>query len=207
MYKQKLLLLTLSAVVAALAGCSRDAAPPASAAKGPGPSPSVIPVPREFNGGKGYFAVSGATRVRYSGGAGAPEAANYFVEQAKANPELGLGGATEGSATSKGVFFEITPNDQSLSDEGYTLKVTEDGAHVAARNPLHRVDQSQQPPPFAVARTPWLRPLGHHPSFSDPNRQSLFRHQSARGETVPRHRSQRILPDVSCFTNDPVALL
>jgi hexosaminidase len=135
MYKQKLLLLTLSAVVAALAGCSRDAAPPASAAKGPGPSPSVIPVPREFNGGKGYFAVSGATRVRYSGGAGAPEAANYFVEQAKANPELGLGGATEGSATSKGVFFEITPNDQSLSDEGYTLKVTEDGAHVAARTP------------------------------------------------------------------------
>jgi hexosaminidase len=95
----------------------------------------VIPVPREFNGGKGYFAVSGATRVRYSGGAGAPEAANYFVEQAKANPELGLGGATEGSATSKGVFFEITPNDQSLSDEGYTLKVTEDGAHVAARTP------------------------------------------------------------------------
>ena len=135
MYKQKLLLLTLSAVVAALAGCSRDAAPPASAAKGPGPSPSVIPVPREFNGGKGYFAVSGATRVRYSGGAGAPEAANYFVEQAKANPELGLGGATEGSATSKGISFEITPDDQSLSDEGYTLKVTEDGAHVAARTP------------------------------------------------------------------------
>ena len=135
MYKQKILVLTLSALLAALAACSRDAAPPAAAAKGPGPSPGVIPVPREFNGGTGYFAINGATKVRYSGGAGAQEAANYFVEQARANPELGLATPAEEGPSSKGISFEITAGDASLSDEGYTLKVTADGAHVAARTP------------------------------------------------------------------------
>src|SRR6187455_648006 len=135
MYKQKILVLTLSALLAALAACSRDAAPPAAAAKGPGPSPGVIPVPREFNGGTGYFAINGATKVRYSGGAGAQEAANYFVEQARANPELGLATPAEEGPSSKGISFEITASDASLADEGYTLKVTADGAHVAARTP------------------------------------------------------------------------
>ena len=81
--------ITLSALLTVLAACSRDAAPSA-AAQGPGPSPAIIPVPREFAGGNGWFAVNASTKVHYSGGAGAAEAASYFIEQAKQNPEIEL---------------------------------------------------------------------------------------------------------------------
>jgi hexosaminidase len=125
----------LSALLAFLAACSGESAKAPKAGQGPGPSPGVIPVPREFNGGAGFFAVNAATRVHYSGGAGAAEAASYFIEQAKQNPEIALAAATEGKAGPKGISFEITPADQSLEDEGYALVITVDGAHVTARTP------------------------------------------------------------------------
>ena len=135
MYKQKILVLTLSALLAALAACSRDAAPPAAAAKGPGPSPGVIPVPREFNGGTGYFAINGATKVRYSGGAGAQEAANYFVEQARANPELGLATPAEEGPSSKGISFEITAGDASLAMISKEIPLAEGLSSAGAARP------------------------------------------------------------------------
>ena len=94
--------ITLSALFTVLAACSRDAGPQPGAAQGPGPSPAIIPVPREFSGGNGWFAVNAATRVRYSGGAGAAEAANYFIEQAKHNPEIVLAAASEGASRVEG---------------------------------------------------------------------------------------------------------
>jgi len=135
MKQQRLLAFTLAAVLAALAACSRDASHAPTSAKDPGPSPGVIPVPREFSGGNGYFAINATTRVTYRGGAGAMEAANYFVEQAKRNPEIVLAAPGEAEPASKGIFFEITPNDQALAEEGYTLAVTPDGARVIARTP------------------------------------------------------------------------
>ena len=133
MNKQRFLAFTVSAVLVALAGCSRDAAQAPTGAKGP--PPGVIPVPREFNGGKGYFAINATTTVRYRGGAGAMEAANYFVEQAKHNPEIVLAAPREGEPAAKGISFEITANDQSLADEAYALTVSPDGARVIARTP------------------------------------------------------------------------
>ena len=132
---RRIAVIALSALFTVLAACSRDAGPQPGAAQGPGPSPAIIPVPREFSGGNGWFAVNAATRVRYSGGAGAAEAANYFIEQAKLNPEIVLAAASEGAGASKGISFEITPSDQSLADEGYALAVSPDGARVTARTP------------------------------------------------------------------------
>ena len=103
MRQQRILTITLSVVLAALAACSPDAAQAPGQAKDPGPSPGVIPVPREFSGGNGYFAVNATTRVTYRGGAGAMEAAGYFVEQAKHNPEIVVAPPRESEPASNGI--------------------------------------------------------------------------------------------------------
>ena len=92
-------------------------------------------MPREFSAGNGWFAVNAATKVHYSGGAGAAEAANYFIEQAKHNPEIVLAAASEGAAASKDISFEITPADQSLAGRGLCARRfagwrARDGAHA-----------------------------------------------------------------------------
>jgi hexosaminidase len=133
--RKRFAVITLSALFTVLAACSRDAGPKAGAAQGSGPSPGVIPVPREVSAGDGWFAVNAATKVHYSGGAGAAEGANYFIEQAKHNPEIVLAAPSESAAAPKAISFEIKPADQSLQDEGYTLLVSPDGARVTARTP------------------------------------------------------------------------
>ena len=135
MMNRRIAAIALSALLTFLAACSGESAQTPRAAQGPGPSPGVIPVPREFNGGNGWFAVNAATKVHYSGGTGAAEAAAYFIERAKQNPEIAFAAASEGEAGSKAIAFVITPADQSLEDEGYSLLVSVDGARVTARTP------------------------------------------------------------------------
>ena len=118
-----------------LAACSKNESARPAAAQPAGPPPAVIPVPRDFSGGNGWFAVNAATKVHHSGGAGAAEAANYFIAQAAKNPEIVLAVAREGAAASKGISFEITPADQSMGEEAYALTVTPEGARVTARTP------------------------------------------------------------------------
>ena len=64
------------------------------AAQGSGPSPAIIPVPREFSAeATAWFAVNAATTVRYSGGDRRRGGRDYFIEQAKHNPEIVAGGS------------------------------------------------------------------------------------------------------------------
>jgi hypothetical protein len=143
MKQQRIFAFTLSVVLAALAACSPDAAQAPGQAKDPGPSPGVIPVPREFSGGNGYFAVNATTRVTYRGGAGAMEAAGYFVEQAKHNRDRAA--APREDEPASGNFLRDHGERQSAAD-----KVCAGSDPDGARHRTH-TGRSSTPSPLGTA--------------------------------------------------------
>jgi len=118
-----------------LVACGPNTSEQAKVAKAAGPPPSIIPVPRDFAGGTGLFKVDATTDVIFSGGEGASQAANIFVEHLKDNPEIVLDPPREDDSESKSVSFVLVPGEQSFEAEGYELSVTEGGAVIKARTP------------------------------------------------------------------------
>jgi hexosaminidase len=117
-----------------LAGCSPEPAKAPAAAKGAGPTPLVIPVPRDFTRQEGSFSISAATEVVYSGDGAAP-AANYLVEQLKLHPQVSLGAVQPGEPESGAVAFVLAPDDASFEAEGYSLVITPKGVTIRSRTP------------------------------------------------------------------------
>src|SRR3954471_2645634 len=102
--------LGLMCAVALLAACSPGKREPAkTVAKGAPPAPLLIPVPRDFKVGTNAFRVDAATVVTYSGGAGAAEAAQYFADLARQNPEITVRSPREDDSESKSISFLIAP--------------------------------------------------------------------------------------------------
>jgi hexosaminidase len=124
----------LAGVFAALTACGSGGGDRAPAAR-PSPSPFVIPVPREFTAGTGAFRVSAATPVIHSGGAGAAEAARYFAQLARKNPEITVRTPREDDSASDAISFVIAAADESFAAEGYSLSAKPDGVVVKARTP------------------------------------------------------------------------
>jgi len=118
-----------------LVGCGRGPTEQPKVAKPAGPPPTVIPVPRDFTPGTGAFRVDATTDVIFSGGEGASQAANFFVEHLKDNPELVLEAPREDDSESKSISFVLVPGEQSFEAEGYELSVAEGGAVIKARTP------------------------------------------------------------------------
>ena len=100
-------------MLARLAGLRRlSAGRKPQAAKPAGPTPLVIPVPRDFARGEGAFRVAATTEVVYSGGAGAAEAASYFIEHLKGDPQLYLQPAARGRRGAGRISFVLDANAQ-----------------------------------------------------------------------------------------------
>jgi len=116
-----------------LGGCSPEPAKAPTAPKAAGPTPLVIPVPREATRNEGNFNVSATTEVVYSGGDGAAQAAKYLVEQLKANPEISLGAPQPDEPGSKTIAFVLAPDDQSFEPEGYSLVISPNGVIIRSR--------------------------------------------------------------------------
>src|SRR5262252_6109125 len=107
---------------AVLSACGGPGANQSSQAKGKtsaGPVPSVIPAPRDYTRGSGYYRVGAANDVIYSGGAGAKQAADFFVEHLAANPGIVLRPAFEKDSKHSSISFQLSPSDQSFEPEGY----------------------------------------------------------------------------------------
>lgn len=115
-----------------LAACSPDSRQ-APAATAPTPTPLVIPVPREHARGDGRYDVSATTDVVYAG-EGAANAANWFVDQVRANPEVALRPAQAGDPDDGDITFVIV-DDESFESEGYSLSITARGVTIRARTP------------------------------------------------------------------------
>ena len=124
-----------SILTGALAACGPGPSEQAKVARPAGPAPAVIPVPREFTAGTGAFRIDPSTPVIFSGGEGAAQAANFFIEHLKANPEVILQPPREDDSESKSISFMLVPGEQAFEPEGYELTVAEGGTRVLARTP------------------------------------------------------------------------
>jgi hexosaminidase len=96
----------------------------------------VIPAPAEITMGKGSFAVSDATPVRYEAGSPAEPVAKYFVEllQRTHGPALRL---SEGGdrADRPGISFQVQAGAGDQVEESYSLVVSPERIVVASRSP------------------------------------------------------------------------
>src|SRR5690242_4003042 len=110
-------------LAAVLGGCGGPVPQQAPVARPAGPPPQVIPVPRDYARGDGAFRLAAPTEVVYSGGADAAQTATYFIEHLKANPEIFLQPAREGSASSGRVAFVLDANAQGFGPEEYALSI------------------------------------------------------------------------------------
>jgi len=122
-----------------LASCG-SGTPDASkaAAKSPAapiPSPFVIPVPRSFAASDGAFRVGAGTPVIYSGGDGAQQAANFFLEHLKQDPDIELNAPRADDSESDAISFVLAPNQQDFGAEEYSLDVGRGGVVIKARTP------------------------------------------------------------------------
>jgi hexosaminidase len=127
--------LAVATLFVALTACGPGGGERKGVATRPAPSPFVIPVPREFSAGTGAFRVSAATTVIYSGGAGAADAAGYFAELAKKDPEITVRAPREADSASDSISFVIAAADDSFAAEGYSVSATPKGVVVKARTP------------------------------------------------------------------------
>lgn len=132
--KNNLVLIT-AVLATALAACGPGAEQKPKPAGGKVLSPRVIPVPRDFSASTGYFGVSATTRVSYSGGDGAAQAAKFFVGHVRDMTEVPLKDPTQDEPGSKGIHFELKSDAQGFEPEGYELASNEDGVIVKARTP------------------------------------------------------------------------
>src|SRR4051812_36042623 len=132
--KKHVLTILGSLLTAVLAGCGGSAPEQPKAARPAGPTPLVIPVPRDYARGDGAFRLAAPTEVVYSGGADAAQAANYFIEHLKGDPEIFLQPAHEGGAGSERVAFLLDANAQGFGPEEYTLSIKPQGIVVRARD-------------------------------------------------------------------------
>ena len=130
----KFSVLALSALFTVLAACGPGASQKPRAAKAV-PMPALIPAVREFTEGRGVFKMDATTEVIWSGGAGAADAARFFNEQIKLNPELTFREPREDDSASNAVSFQLARDDASFEPEGYALSVTPGGARITARTP------------------------------------------------------------------------
>ena len=134
MTKHVMTTLAGSVLAAVLLGCGGSAPEQPKAARPAGPTPLVIPVPRDYARGDGAFRLAAPTEVVYSGGATAAEAANYFIEHLKGDPEIYLQPAKEGDAGSGRVAFVLDANAQGFGPEEYALSIKPDGIVVHAHD-------------------------------------------------------------------------
>jgi hexosaminidase len=116
-----------------IAGCSPEPARAPAGSRPAGPTPTVIPVPREYTRGEGTFSVSAATEVVHSGGDGAAQAANFLVQQFKGKPDFTLEVVKAGEPDSKTIAFVLAPEDASFEPEGYSLAITSKGVTIRSR--------------------------------------------------------------------------
>ncbi len=128
--------IAVATLFALLTACSQQGSQPQPAGKPAAPvkSPLVIPVPREFSAGSGVFRMSAATSIIYSGGPGAAEAAQYFHDLAKQDPEITAQAPREDDSESDSVSFKLVneTRDEWQGPESYTLVVKPNGVTVTA---------------------------------------------------------------------------
>src|SRR3954447_7193700 len=117
--KNKVWMISGSVLAVILAGCGGSAPDQPKAARPAGPTPQIIPVPREHARGDGAFRIAAPTEVVYSGGAAAESSANYFIEHLKNDPELYLKLAREDAAISGRIAFVLDGNLQGFGPEEY----------------------------------------------------------------------------------------
>jgi hexosaminidase len=127
--------LSMTCLVALLTACGPSGGERPAAVKPKSASPLVIPVPAEFSSGAGSFPVSADTTVVFSGGQGASEAAHYFAQMARQDPQITVRPPREDDSESKAIAFVIAPNDASFGPEAYSIVSRSDGVTVKARTP------------------------------------------------------------------------
>src|SRR4051794_37475756 len=132
--KMHVLTILGSLLTAVLAGCGGPAPEQPKVARPAGPTPLVIPVPRDYARGDGAFRLAAPTEVVYAGGPDAAQAANYFIEHLKGDPEIFLQPSREGDAGSGRVAFVLDSKAQGFGPEEYALSIKPEGIVVRAHD-------------------------------------------------------------------------
>jgi hexosaminidase len=121
---------------ALLAACGSPG--PSAGAPRPGGAPgfaNVIPAPREVMAAEGVMHIDGGTDVTFTGGEGARQTAQYFVDLLNRLRDLGLASPKQAAARSGAVNFVLDAQQQALGAEGYSLVVATDRVTITAATP------------------------------------------------------------------------
>jgi len=136
MNKNQVSYLAVSVVFALAAGCGSPDAVPAKPVQLDAPHLGLIPTPSHSNGAVGTFRVAATTAVLFSGGEGAADVAQYFVELIKKQrPDLAFRAPKENTPATGSIAFVLAAGENGQGAEGYSLAVTPKGVTITARTP------------------------------------------------------------------------
>ena len=126
----------LCVVFALIGACGSSDAPAPKPVQLDAPHLGLIPAPSHSNGAVGTFRVAATTDVVFSGGEGAAEVAQYFVDLMKEQrPDLAFRKPQEDSPQSGSIAFVLAADDKGSGKEAYALSVTPKGVTITARTP------------------------------------------------------------------------
>ena len=136
MNKNQVSYLALGVLFALTGACGSPDAVPAKPVQLDAPHLGLIPAPSHSNGAVGTFRVAATTDVLFSGGEGARDVAQYFVELIKQQrPDLAFRAPREDAPASGSIAFVLAADEKGQGAEGYSLSVTPKGVTITARTP------------------------------------------------------------------------